>query len=199
MNVCKINKTIFVLLLLFLGLTARTQPRLSKLISDGMVLQRDTKLNVWGWASPGERITVRFQNKSCETVTDADGKWQVSLLSFSAFFRRESLPFLYVQSPRFMKYNHLPSESSWAVLRESQFKALSEPNTAMAVAIDLGEWNDIHPDNKKDVGGRLALAAFKTAYGENLVSSGSLFQSAAVEGNKIVVSFTNTGSDKKFV
>ncbi len=72
--------------------------------------------------------------------------------------------------------------------------ALSVPNTAMAVAIDLGEWNDIHPDNKKGVGERLALAAFKTAYHENVVSSGPLYQSAAVDGNKIVVRFTNAGS-----
>ena len=71
------------------------------------------------------------------------------------------LPFLYVQLPGFMEYNYLPSESQWAVLRESQLKSLSVPNTAMAVAIDLGEWNDIHPDNKKDVGERLALAALK--------------------------------------
>ena len=56
-----------------------------------------------------------------------------------------------------MDYNYLPSESQWAALRESQLKSLSVPNTAMAVAIDLGEWNDIHPDNKKDVGERLAL------------------------------------------
>ena len=104
------------------------------------------------------------------------------------------LPFLYVQLPGFMEYNYLPSESNWALLRESQFKALSEPNTAMAVAIDLGEWNDIHPDNKKDVGERLALAAFKTAYGEEVVYSGPLFQSATVQGDTIVVSFTNMGS-----
>ena len=104
------------------------------------------------------------------------------------------LPFLFVQLPGFMDYNYLPSESNWAMLRESQFKALKVPNTAMVVAIDLGEWNDIHPDNKKGVGDRLALAAMKVAYGENLVSSGPLFQSAAVEGNKIVISFTNTGS-----
>ncbi|MBD2757186.1 sialate O-acetylesterase [Spirosoma validum] len=127
------------------------------------------------------------------------------------------LPFLYVQLPGFMDYNYQPSESNWAILREAQFQALSVPNTAMAVAIDLGEWNDIHPDNKKDVGERLALAAMKTAYRENLVSSGPLYQSVAVEGNKIVVSFTNiggglltndgeelsefaiAGSDKKFV
>ena len=67
-------------------------------------------------------------------------------------------------------------------------------NTCMTVAIDLGEWNDIHPDNKKDVGERLALAAMKVAYGEELVYSGPLFKSATIKGNKISISFTNIGS-----
>ena len=79
-------------------------------------------------------------------------------------------------------------------LRESQLKSLSVPNTAMAVAIDLGEWNDIHPDNKKDVGERLALAAEKIAYGENIVYSGPIYQSSKIEGNKIMINFSNTGS-----
>jgi len=109
-------------------------------------------------------------------------------------FSQPALPFLYVQLPGFMDYNYQPGESSWAVLREAQLKALSVPNTAMAVAIDLGEWNDIHPDNKKDVGERLALAAMNVAYKENQVYSGPLFQSATVDGNKIVISFTNVGS-----
>jgi sialate O-acetylesterase len=105
------------------------------------------------------------------------------------------LPFLFVQLPNFMEMNYLPSESQWAQLRESQFLSLSVPNTAMAVAIDAGEWNDIHPLNKKDVGERLALAARKLAYGEDkLVASGPLYQSAAVEGNKIRISFSSTGS-----
>lgn len=105
-----------------------------------------------------------------------------------------ALPFLYVQLPGFMDYNYLPSESNWALLREAQLRALSAPNTAMVVAIDLGEWNDIHPDNKKDVGERLALAAMKLAYQENVVYSGPMYQSAAVEGNKITISFAHTGS-----
>ncbi len=104
------------------------------------------------------------------------------------------LPFLYVQLPGFMDYNYLPSESNWAMLRESQMKSLSVPNTAMAVAIDLGEWNDIHPDNKKDVGERLALAARKIAYGDSIVHSGPLFESAIINGNLITVYFSNTGS-----
>ena len=104
------------------------------------------------------------------------------------------LPFLYVQLPGFMDYNYLPSESGWATLRESQLKSLSVPNTAMAVAIDAGEWNDIHPDNKKIVGDRLALAAEKMVYGENVVASGPIYQSYATDGNKIVISFSNVGS-----
>jgi sialate O-acetylesterase len=88
-----------------------------------------------------------------------------------------------------------PVESAWAVLRESQLKALSVPNTGMAVAIDLGEWNDIHPDNKKDVGVRLALSALKVAYGEKgVVHSGPIYKSATVEGNKIMLSFDHVGS-----
>lgn len=104
------------------------------------------------------------------------------------------LPFLFVQLPNYGDHNYLPSESGWAMLRESQFKALSLPNTGMAVTIDIGEWNDIHPWNKHEPGKRLALLAEKIAYGENIVSSGPLFQSANVEGNKIIISFTNTGS-----
>ena len=116
-------------------------------------------------------------------ITDWRNKW-----------KQGQLPFLYVQLPGFMDYNYLPSESNWAVLRESQLKSLSVPNTAMAVAIDLGEWNDIHPDNKKDVGERLALAALKIVYGENIVHSGPIYQSATIDGNKIKINFTNTGS-----
>ncbi len=104
------------------------------------------------------------------------------------------LPFLYAQLPGFMDYNYLPSESNWAAFRASQLKTLSVPNTAMAVTIDLGEWNDIHPDNKKTVGDRLALAAFKNVYAENIVCSGPIYQSSLIDGNKMVLSFTNSGS-----
>jgi sialate O-acetylesterase len=104
-------------------------------------------------------------------------------------------PFLYVQLPNFMEVSYSPSESQWATLREAQLKTLRIPNTGMAVAIDLGEWNDIHPGNKKPIGERLALAARKVAYGEkNIVYSGPIYQSFKVEGNKIRISFSNVGS-----
>jgi endo-1,4-beta-xylanase len=106
-----------------------------------------------------------------------------------------NLPFLYVQLPNFMDAQYLPAESQWAATREAQLKALSVLNTGMAVAIDLGEWNDIHPDNKKEVGERLSLLAEKLAYGnQQVVASGPLYDTAVVDGSRIVVHFRYTGS-----
>lgn len=104
-------------------------------------------------------------------------------------------PFLFVQLPNFMEAKKQPSESNWALLREAQFKTLSLPNTAIAVTIDLGEWNDIHPLKKEDVGKRLALAAEKVAYGEeNIVYSGPVYKSMQVDGNKVRIKFNHIGS-----
>lgn len=109
-------------------------------------------------------------------------------------FSQSSLPFLYVQLPNFGDANYLPTEGSWPILREAALNTLSVPNTGMAVTIDLGEWNDIHPDNKKDVGYRLALAARKLVYKEkNLVSSGPLLRSSEIQDDKIVLEFDHTG------
>lgn len=110
-------------------------------------------------------------------------------------FSQPALPFYYVQLPGFGDYNYLPTESGSALVREAALKTLKVPNTGMAVTIDLGEWNDIHPDNKKDVGERLALIARRFTYGEKeLVYSGPLYQSSAIAGNKIIISFTQIGS-----
>jgi sialate O-acetylesterase len=109
-------------------------------------------------------------------------------------WKEGDLPFLYVQLPGFGDYNYLPAESNWAELRESQLQCLSVPATGMAVAIDLGEWNDLHPDRKKPVGDRLALAAEKIAYGEDIVYSGPIYQSATFSDGKVTLSFAHTGS-----
>lgn len=109
-------------------------------------------------------------------------------------WKQPDAPFIYVQLANFMDVNYSPSESKWAELRDAQLKALSVPNTAMAVAIDLGEWNDIHPLNKKDVGYRLALGAEKIAYNENIVYAGPVYKDAVRENDSVIISFTNTGS-----
>jgi sialate O-acetylesterase len=105
------------------------------------------------------------------------------------------IPFIYAQLPNYMEVNYSPSESQWAELRESQLKTLAVPNTAMTVNIDAGEWNDIHPLDKKDVGDRFALAAQHLAYADkDVVYSGPTYQSYKIDGNKITLSFSNTGS-----
>jgi sialate O-acetylesterase len=136
-----------------------------------------------------------YQGESNTSKPDEYAKLQPAMITdWRSKWNEGDLPFLFVQLPGFGDYNYLPSESQWALFREAQAKSLSVPNTAMVVAIDLGEWNDIHPDRKKPVGDRLALAAEKIAYGENIVYAGPLYQSSKIEGDKIIISFTHTGT-----
>ncbi|AWK04696.1 sialate O-acetylesterase [Flavobacterium crocinum] len=110
-------------------------------------------------------------------------------------FKQEKLPFLLVQLPNFMESKPEPTESNWAVLRQQQSGVLEVPNTGMAVAIDLGEWNDIHPLNKLDVGKRLALQAEKLVYGEKkLIASGPVFKSLEKKEEQLILSFDTIGT-----
>lgn len=102
-------------------------------------------------------------------------------------------PFLFVQLANFMKIDPQPVESAWAELREAQLMTLSLPNTGMAVTIDIGEANDIHPRNKQDVGRRLALWALGETYDEDVIYSGPIYKSMKARGNKIVLSFDHIG------
>ncbi|HUZ61797.1 MAG TPA: sialate O-acetylesterase [Hanamia sp.] len=138
---------------------------------------------------------VWYQGESNTGRPDQYAKLQPAMIAdWRNKWKEGDLPFLFVQLPGFGDYNYLPSESQWATFREAQAKSLSIPNTAMAVAIDIGAWNDIHPDRKKPVGDRLALAAEKIAYGENIVYSGPIYRSQTIEDNKIIISFTHTGT-----
>ena len=134
----------------------------------------------------GEANTLRpneYEQLLPALIADWRNKW-----------REGNIPFIYAQLPGFMEVDYSPEESKWAQLREAQLKTLSVPNTAMAVTIDAGEWNDIHPLDKKDVGERMAVCAEKIAYGDSgLVASGPIYHSAKIEGNKIVITFNNVG------
>ena len=122
---------------------------------------------------------------------------QAMIADWRKQWKNDSLPFLYVQLPGFMEYRYLPGESQWAHFREAQATALKLPHTAMAVAIDLGEWNDIHPDNKKEVGLRLSRAAFVTIYGENLPHTGPRYNRIEQRGDSLVIHFLHTAGGLK--
>jgi sialate O-acetylesterase len=102
-------------------------------------------------------------------------------------------PFLIVQLPNFMPADDQPSDGNWAKFRASQAAALLLPNTAIAVTIDAGEGDDIHPKNKQAVAYRLALAAKKIAYQQNGVFTGPTFKSFSTNSNKAIVDFENKG------
>ncbi|MEW5977837.1 MAG: sialate O-acetylesterase [Acidobacteriota bacterium] len=126
-------------------------------------------------------------------------------------------PFFFVQLANFLPRKPEPTDSSWAELRESQTAALGLPNTGMAVIIDIGEADDIHPRNKQDVGKRLALAARGVAFGEKIEYSGPLYRGMRIDGKQIRLYFDHAqsglvakdgkslqgfaiaGSDRKFV
>ncbi len=88
-------------------------------------------------------------------------------------------PFLYVQIANFKSS---PIED-WATLRNQQLKTLDVANTAMAVTIDIGNPDNVHPTDKLDVGLRLARAARAISYGEKIEFSGPHFRQATPEGN----------------
>lgn len=104
------------------------------------------------------------------------------------------LPFLFVQLAGYGADGTEPAESAWAELREAQAAALALPGTGMAVAVDVGDAADVHPRNKQAVGRRLALAAAKVAYGENVIYSGPTLSSMHIEGAQIRLTFVNRGS-----
>lgn len=104
-------------------------------------------------------------------------------------------PFYFVQLSSFNDHNgNSNAGSAWAELREAQAMTLKLPNTGMAVTTDIGEANDIHPRNKKDVGYRLAAIALTDTYRKNLVSRGPAFDALTIRGAEAIVSFKNIGS-----
>jgi sialate O-acetylesterase len=120
-------------------------------------------------------------------------------------------PFYFVQLANFKA----GANNRWPEVREAQRDTLALTNTGMAVTIDIGNPDDIHPRNKQDVGARLARWALASVYGQNIEYSGPLFRQATRDANGMRVWFDHAaglnahggaptgfevaGSDRKFV
>ena len=74
---------IFILSFL-MSVTIYSQVRLPKLISDGMVLQRDAEVKIWGWASSNEKISIHFISSEYNTTADEKGEWNIILSKLQA-------------------------------------------------------------------------------------------------------------------
>lgn len=99
------------------------------------------------------------------------------------------MPFYFVQLANWRERKDVQPHSDWAYLRESQQKALHIPNTAMAVAVDLGEADDIHPKNKQEVARRLALIALGRDYGKKIEWEAPHYEDYVVEGDTMYLTF----------
>jgi sialate O-acetylesterase len=104
-----------------------------------------------------------------------------------------SFPFAWVQLPNFHKRTNDPAApADWAVMRESMLQSLSVPNTGMAVGIDVGEADNIHPKDKQTIGKRLSLWARAEVYGEKIPFSGPLLKSHRISDGEVTLTFDHT-------
>jgi sialate O-acetylesterase len=136
-----------------------------------------------GAAVVGSDIHVKYRELFTTLIQDWRRAWNLG-----------DLPFLFVQLPSFGGADTVPTpSSSWAVLRESQSAALRLRNTEQVVTVDLGEATNLHPENKQDVGARLALAARKVAYGEKIESAGPRYRRHTIQNGRVVLEFDHVG------
>lgn len=116
-------------------------------------------------------------NRLFETmIRDWRSQWKVG-----------DFPFFFVQIANWKA----GADSRWPEVRDAQRRTLELKNTGMAVTIDIGNPDNIHPTNKQDVAHRLALAARAIAYGESLEYSGPLYRLVYVEGSSLRVTFSH--------
>jgi sialate O-acetylesterase len=128
-----------------------------------------------------------------ESNTGDAGHYQALLSHLMADWRRDfnaELPFLIVQLPNFGAPVRTPTESGWASLRDAQRRAVAnDSHAAIVVTIDIGDSHELHPPDKQEVGRRLARAARRLVYGEQVTPSGPLPAAALHESTRIAVSF----------
>jgi sialate O-acetylesterase len=135
------------------------------------------------------------KHESCAGTTD---EYRYLLTDLIAQYRKDfnnpKLPVYFVQLANFLAAQDNPSESGWAQTREAQRQTLAVAHTGMAVTIDVGEWNDIHPLNKQSVGERLALQALTQTYGKrNLVANGPELTRITRKGESLELKFSSVG------
>lgn len=114
--------------------------------------------------------------------------------------KEKGIPFVQVQLAGYMGTHEGAYDSGWCDVRDEQrAMALETPNVALATAIDCGEWNDIHPQDKPTISHRVALQLRRLAYGDNVIAEGPCPVSARQNGDDIIITFCeSTGELKPF-
>lgn len=116
------------------------------------------------------------------------------IANWRELFSNKDLPFMLVQLPGFMEKRSHPSDGGWARMREIQDRVSKNvDNTRLAVIYDAGEWNDIHPLDKKTVAHRVMLGARDLVNGEKVESQSPRYESMKIDGDKIIIKFSHVG------
>lgn len=115
--------------------------------------------------------------------------FQTLIHDWRRLFKQPEMPFYFVQLANFLAPSNLQPESQWALLRESQSKALCMPHTGMAVNIDLGDPKDIHPKTKRELGRRLSAIALNRTYGKHIPYTAPIYKDYIVVGREVYLQF----------
>lgn len=143
----------------------------------------------------GIRGVIWYQGESnAGRATEYSDLFSLLILEWRKAWGQGDFPFYWVQLADFGAETDQPGESQWAELREAQTMTMHDlENTGQAVIIDLGEANDIHPRNKRDVGYRLARWALARDYGIEIACHSPEFREMEVRGKRAVLKFDSTG------
>jgi sialate O-acetylesterase len=138
---------------------------------------------------------IWYQGESATDRRNYDEMLCAMIDTWRADWKDEDMPFIIVQLPEFMKdTGPWPVETDWACRRDEQRRAaLARDHTALVVGLGLGEWNDVHPLNKKDLAQRVFFAAEFLAYKNDKAPLSPVPEKATLKGNKVVITFSHSG------
>ena len=166
-------------------LNMKNDPNWSTLLYNAMInplVPYSIKGAIWYQGCSNEERAYQYRDLMTLMIEDWRNAWGYEF------------PFYITQLASYTDYQIVPCESSWAELREAQsLAARVTANTGIAVTIDIGDANDIHPKNKQEVGRRLALQALNKTYGMPVECSGPVYEGHEVSGNVIKIRFSSVG------
>ncbi|SDT98505.1 sialate O-acetylesterase [Verrucomicrobium sp. GAS474] len=135
---------------------------------------------IWYQGEANVGRALQYRTALAQLIADWRGRWGVG-----------DFPFYICQLANIGAHQPAPGESNWAELREAQAKVAAQPHNGLAVLIDCGDEDDIHPRDKKTPGERLAAIALANDYGKPIPFSGPVYAAMAVEGDAVRLTFTH--------
>ena len=137
------------------------------------------------------RGVLWYQGESNLCTTSYADMLQAMMESWRMQFRKKHLPLVIMQLPGYMERHQNPVETEWTGVRHQQYLASRQiAHAALVSTLDMGEPNDIHPQDKKTVGHRAALQMARVAYGDtHTVSCGPTPVSATVKNGFAIITF----------